>query len=147
MSLLDVLLTAGVAAGLVGMIAGSATATALLGSWALSSLACALGAPFYAPAWIAWDMVVIAICVTAALRNPERPRLADGCALLLFLPIWALYFEQARWSIDVGNGLVAVQMLIAFPANAARWIWRRTVETNRGFDPFNHLDRQGVAAC
>lgn len=119
------LLALGCLAAAAGAWAKNWTALALLASTIFSTALCETGVPFKPSLNLAIDMVVIMWIVIGwanAVLKGGYGKLRDVPILVLFAPIWALYFIEADWRSYAIDGLIAMQMLLTFPVKRA-WAW------------------------
>ncbi|MBO9602535.1 MAG: hypothetical protein J7496_08515 [Novosphingobium sp.] len=115
MSFSDAILALGVAAALIGAVARNVTAMVLLCSFAFSTAICALGVDFNFILWVSIDLAVVLCIIGPAMRH------RDLVILGLFLPVWLIYLIMPSWGAQAVDIIVALQMLITFPA---RRTWR-----------------------
>lgn len=119
-------------AGLAALM-GNRTAMALLASTAFTFALTLAGAPFSAPAWIAVDLLVIAVIL---LPWPHIPT-ADCFVLALFVPSWALYFVDSEAGYAASVLVCSAQMMLTLPA---RRLLKRAREAAQRLDPFDGFD-------
>jgi len=110
MSFSDAALTFGVVAALIGVLARNVTAAALLCSFVFSTMLCRLGVEFNFVLWVAIDLAVILCIIHPKMRK------RDIVVLALFMPIWVIYLCVPRWGAQAVDLLIALQMLLTFPA-------------------------------
>lgn len=121
-----------VCAGLAALM-GNRTAMALLASTGFTFMLTMLGTPFSAPAWIAVDLLVIAVILVPWPRIPT----ADCFVLALFVPSWALYFVDSEAGYAASVCVCSAQMLLTLPA---RRLLRRARDAARDLPHYDHFD-------
>lgn len=117
-----VLLGIATLAAVAGVHAGNWTAMALLGSAIVSSAYCELiesGVMGFSPAMLLLiDLCAIIWIVVGwadAVGKARYGRTRDIAILLLFLPVWPLYFITGVWTSVAIDVIVSIQMLLTFP--------------------------------
>lgn len=138
------LLALGCLAGAAGAWVKNWTALALLASTIFSTILCEMGVPFRPSLNLAIDMVVIiwiAIGWANAVAHGEYGRARDIPILVLFTPIWALYFIDVSWRSYAIDILITIQLLLTFPIRRVLG-WSRRV---RDDNPHDGQMRRAVA--
>jgi len=91
---------------------------ALLGSAIFSTILCEAGVPFRPSLNLAIDLTVIMWILVGwmdGMLKGNYGKLRDVPILVLFLPIWALYFVEVDWRSYAIDALIAIQLLLTFP--------------------------------
>lgn len=112
--MIDALVLAALACGLIAAWRKDRTAWALLGSLALTSILRWCGISFDPLLWWLIDVAVIALIAAFGSHN-----LRDWVVMLLFLPAWCLYVSHLPYGGDGVNLIVSVQLFLTTPV---RWI-------------------------